>query len=177
MGKQLSREAWLVQGQRALASEGPNALRVVQLASKLGVTRGSFYWHFRDIEDFCSQLLEEWRQRSTDEIIRDLDTEAEPVRLKLLFRRAFKAQDTLERAMRAWALDNIAVKQAVAEVDKERVSYVCRLLKSAGLSERKAQSRASFIYFAYLGHTLILDTVLSEITDTALDDLADLFRG
>ena len=73
MTDRLDREDWINQGLRTLAEEGANALKVGPMAGRLGVSRGSFYWHFRDIGDFQAQLLRRWQERSTDQVIRDLE--------------------------------------------------------------------------------------------------------
>ena len=73
MGDRLTRSEWLRHGLRTLASDGPGALKIGPMASKLNVSRGSFYWHFRDLEDFRRQLLQHWQETSTDNVIEDLD--------------------------------------------------------------------------------------------------------
>ena len=73
MSRRLGKLDWIKHGLVTLARDGPNALRVEAMAKKLRVSRGSFYWHFRDIKDFRSQLLRSWEDRSTDQVIQDLD--------------------------------------------------------------------------------------------------------
>ena len=67
MQDQLSKDDWIAQGLRTLAREGANALKVGPMSARLKVSRGSFYWHFRDIADFRVQVLRSWlaRLRST----------------------------------------------------------------------------------------------------------------
>lgn len=60
-GRALDREAWLAAGLDAIAEEGFGAARILSLAKRLGVTRGSFYWHFRNHDAFVRALLEQWR--------------------------------------------------------------------------------------------------------------------
>ena len=58
----LTRSAWLDHGLRTLARQGADALKVGPLATALNVSRGSFYWHFKDIADFRTQLLQSWQE-------------------------------------------------------------------------------------------------------------------
>src|ERR1700731_1432717 len=58
MNDRLTKSDWIRHGLRTLAKDGPNALKVGPMSTKLKVSRGSFYWHFRDIADFRSQLLQ-----------------------------------------------------------------------------------------------------------------------
>jgi len=98
-----------------LARDGANALKVGPMATQLKVSRGSFYWHFRDIADFRSQVLQGWQERTTEQVIRDLEAgKDEPDRLKHLMRRAFVTKRSLERAIRSWAAEDKDVAATVA---------------------------------------------------------------
>jgi AcrR family transcriptional regulator len=122
MDDRLTRSDWIEHGLRTLASDGANALKVGPMATKLKVSRGSFCWHFQDIADFRSQVLRCWQDRTTEQVIRDLETaRAEPDRLKHLMRRAFVTKRGLERAIRSWAAEDKNVAAIVAAVDTRRV--------------------------------------------------------
>src|SRR5277367_3768412 len=104
MNDRLTQSDWIRHGFRTLAKQGANALKVGPMSTELKVSRGSFYWHFRDIADFRSQLLRSWQETSTDQVVQDLDArEGEPGRLKQLTRRAFAGTRNLDRAIRSWA--------------------------------------------------------------------------
>jgi AcrR family transcriptional regulator len=136
---------------RTLANEGANALKVGPMATTLKVSRGSFYWHFRDIADFRSQVLQSWRERTTDQVIQELEAaKAEPDRLKHLMRRAFVAKRSLDRSIRSWAAEDEDVARIVASADASRVAYIAKLLVAAGVQSRRALPRAAFMYWAYL---------------------------
>jgi len=115
MNDRLTKDDWIAHGLQTLAHDGANALKAGPMAEKLKVSRGSFYWHFRDIADFRAQLLRAWAERSTDRVIRDLDArKAEPDRLKQLMKRAFAAKRDLDRAIRSWAAEDEDVAKVVA---------------------------------------------------------------
>src|SRR5215470_12826656 len=88
MNDRLTKSDWIEHGLRTLAREGASTLKVGPMATKLRVSRGSFYWHFRDIADFRSQVLRSWQERMTDQVIQEIAEKAEPDRLKHLMRRA-----------------------------------------------------------------------------------------
>ena len=73
MTDQLSAKDWLDQGLRTLASSGFTALKAEPLAKAMGVSRGSFYWHFADIGAFHAAILEHWREVAAEQIIADLE--------------------------------------------------------------------------------------------------------
>src|SRR5690606_41238656 len=66
--EQLSRDDWLDAAASAIAEGGFDNLRVLLLAKKLGVTRGSFYWHFKDHQDLVVSFLQRWRERRLAEL-------------------------------------------------------------------------------------------------------------
>jgi AcrR family transcriptional regulator len=177
MNDRLSKDDWIGQGLRTLAHDGSNALKVGPMAEKLKVSRGSFYWHFRDIADFRAQLLQAWAERSTDQVIRELDArKGEPDRLKLLMKRAFADKRGLDRAIRSWAAEDDDVARIVASVDGRRVAYIAKMLVAAGVESQRARHRAAFLYWAYLGQAIVMDPRHSSIAASAVDDISELFE-
>jgi AcrR family transcriptional regulator len=173
----LTRAEWIRHGLRTLANDGPGALKVGPMASGLKVSRGSFYWHFRDMADFRAQLLRSWQERSTDQVIRDLDArEGEPDRLKDLMRRAFAGTRKLERAIRSWAAENADVAAAVASVDARRVAGIAKLLAEAGVDGERAARRAAFLYWAFLGQPVVMDASHASMPAEAMDEISALFE-
>src|SRR4051794_6442265 len=75
--------AWIDEGLRALAAGGPGAVRIEPLAKALGVTRGGFYWHFRDRGALLEALLDTWERRSTDEVLERVEREGGDARAKV----------------------------------------------------------------------------------------------
>lgn len=176
MSERLTKSDWIEHGLRTLANEGASALKAGPMAEKLNVSRGSFYWHFRDIADFRSQLLRSWQERSTEQVIREIAGRDEPDRLRRLMRRAFAAKPVLDRAIRSWAAEDGEVAAIVASVDARRVTYIAGLLVEAGVDRQKAPSRAAFMYWAYLGQATVMDPRHSSMTPSAMDDISDLFE-
>jgi AcrR family transcriptional regulator len=173
----LTRSDWIKHGLRTLAKEGAHALKVGPMSTALNVSRGSFYWHFRDIADFRSELLRSWQERSTDQVIQDLEVQkAEPERLKHLLRRALTTKRDLDRAIRSWAAEDPDVAKIVAAVDDRRVAYIAGMLVAAGVESRQALPRAAFMYWAYLGQTMVMDPRHSSLSAVAIDDISDLFE-
>src|ERR671934_2749006 len=74
----LSRERWIEAALDALADGGVAAVAVEPLAVRLGVTKGSFYWHFRDRDQLLAAALKEWERTGTEELIKRLDQIADP---------------------------------------------------------------------------------------------------
>ncbi len=178
MDARLTKTDWLDHGLRTLAASGANALKVAPMSEALQVSRGSFYWHFKDIADFRSELLRCWRERTTDQIIEELEAqESEAGRLNYLMKRALNDDHRLDRAIRNWAAEDADVAKIVATVDAGRVAYVARMLEAVGVREPQASSRAAFMYWAYLGQAVVMDPRHASIAQTCLDEICDLFKN
>ncbi|CEJ12522.1 hypothetical protein BN1110_02821 [bacterium YEK0313] len=185
MTDRLTPADWIAHGLDTLARRGPNALRVGAMAAGLHVSRGSFYWHFRDIGDFRDRLLKAWLDEATEQVIARIDAApAGPGRLKALLRSAFVTRPGLadagrafaaEAAIRAWAVEDPAVAAMVAAVDERRISYICGELAAAGLDSRTALGRATFLYWAYLGEARAMNARDGAVDSAAIDDIAALF--
>ena len=155
MVDQLSAKDWLSHGMKTLANEGFAALRVVPLAKAMGVSRGSFYWHFADIDAFHLEILKLWRDIAAERIIADIEAVSEKDNaLELLLRRVLGERRGLENAVRRWAVVDPAAKDAVQAIDKRRVSYVEGLLRTSGVAPHDAGLRAQILYWTYLGFAL-----------------------
>lgn len=178
MADQLSAKDWLDQGLRVLAKSGFTALKAEPLAKALGVSRGSFYWHFKDIDAFHAAVLDHWRDVAAEQIIANIEASAKHESpLAALLRQAFQGRLGLERAVRTWATVDPAARKAVRAIDRRRLGYVKTMLKSAGHPPRVARARAQILYWAFLGFALS-DKSLSPGRQAAVfDELIRLASG
>src|SRR5271170_7353489 len=104
MTDQLSARDWLDRGLKVLAEQGFTALKAEPLAKAMGVSRGSFYWHFADVEAFHAAILSHWREVAAERIIADVEASAGNEKpLQVLLRRVFGERLALESAVRSWA--------------------------------------------------------------------------
>jgi AcrR family transcriptional regulator len=153
MADQLTAKNWLDQGLRTLASHGFTALKAEPLAKVMGVSRGSFYWHFADIGAFHAALLQRWHEVAAEQIIAGVEADAggeEPI--ARLLRRVFGFKPALENAVRSWATHDAVARNAVQAIDQRRLSYVESLLAASGLPSSIARARAQILYWAFLGY-------------------------
>jgi AcrR family transcriptional regulator len=155
MADQLSAKDWLDQGLRALATSSFTALKAEPLAKAMGVSRGSFYWHFADIGAYHAAILKHWREVAGEQIIADLEAAANhDSPLPRLLRRAFGTRPALENAVRTWATVDPAARAAVQAIDARRLNYLESMFRSAGLSAETARARAQILYWTFLGYAL-----------------------
>lgn len=149
----LSRDQWIAAAYRTLAEQGWAQVNIEKLAKRLGVTKGSFYWHFRDRGELVAALLEKWNEQL---VIGRVEAAGGNAREKIhnLLDIVIKANrqargGALELAMRAWARQDPEAAQVVEAVDQERIDYTARLFVELGFSKGEAEARA-FLLYAYI---------------------------
>ncbi|GGI30310.1 TetR/AcrR family transcriptional regulator [Bradyrhizobium guangdongense] len=176
MTEQLSADDWIKQGLKALARSGFTALKADPLAKALGVSRGSFYWHFADLGAFHAAVLKRWREIAAEEIIAGVEAVGgEP--LKALLRRSFGARLDLERAVRNWAAFDPAAQTAVRAIDRRRLDYIEALLQRRGFSATTARARAQLLYWTFLGFALSGTPVPPARLQGLLDEILDMLSA
>ncbi|PCH66452.1 MAG: transcriptional regulator [Rhodobacteraceae bacterium] len=151
----LSKQDWLKAGFRALTKHGPSGLKAEPLARSLGTTKGSFYWHFKDIGQFREAMMAHWEQRAYTDVVSHLEAEPSvPKRLRLLGQIAANAawpdygDGPIEPAIRAWSRSEAMAAQAVLRVDARRLHYLGGLLAEIGLTN---PDFARIIYAGLIG--------------------------
>jgi AcrR family transcriptional regulator len=164
MSKRLGRQEWIDAGLETLAVQGVEAVRVERLAEKLDVTKGSFYWHFKDRRALLEALLEAWRTRTTSDIIERVETHGGNAQARLagLFKIVGRADLGLDRSVRNWAAHDDAAQAALQNVDRRRIDYLQSLFIEIGFSSSAAKARARFAYHAMVGQMTMNDKVIEE---------------
>ena len=175
------REDWILAGFRALVAGGPEAVRVEPVARGLGLTKGSFYWHFDGLAAWHAAMLDYWEARAFSDIVAALAA-VEPglPRLRRLItvigemRSADHGGAAAEPALRDWARWQPLVRVAVDRVDGARLRYVAQCLADGGHPD---PTLARLFYASHLGLE-VLSLSDGEAGTAALLQLVDLFdRG
>jgi AcrR family transcriptional regulator len=158
----LTPESWVEAATTVLVDQGIDHVRVDVLAGQLGVTRGSFYWHFRDREDLLRRVLQAWSERSTAQLTQRLATARadahEQLRdvISLPFRgRAAAKAARIELAIRAWARRDELARQAVDAADAARIGYHRQIFSALGFADEDAQQRAFLLYGYEVAESLL----------------------
>ncbi len=167
--RRLSRQDWLDAAMTNLAKHGHQSLRAERLAKLLGVSRGSFYWHFSDVENFEQAVLAHWETVSVD-LPYASATEGQDLSTALpkLIRKVFRSPVALERAVRSWATISPMAARVLSRVDQRRLSLLAKLIPSSEASPDKTNARALILYWAYLGHVTMAETNVDDVVITAL---------
>jgi len=169
----LSAADWELAALESIAEQGVRSLAVETLARRLGVTKGSFYWHFRNREALLTAALERWEHDGAAKIIAPIERIADPrQRLPELFRRvSHQLQTHRVYAALLRALDDPQVVAVVARASQRRMQFLTAIYREAGLAPSQTLNRARLTYAAYVGFlqlnfTLGLPRLSAEEFDT-----------
>lgn len=152
--------AWINAALEALGAEGPAAVRVEALAKRLGVTKGSFYWHFRDRDDLLVRMLDAWAEARVaaigEQVRRGDDPAATLEELLAIYTKSPNPRGlAVELSIRALARQNAAAAAATARVDEARLAQVAALFERQGIGTAEAAARALLFYSFLFGQSLL----------------------
>ena len=158
---QLDPERWVEIAIDLLASDGIAGLRVEVLAKRCGVTKGSFYWHFKDRQALLAAVLERWKEGR----IRDIEktTAVMPGKERDQLHFAIEVYGAsrnrkgmaIELAVRDWARHDAQAAAIVESVDLYRLDCTRKLFVSTGMSDAEAKSRSLLLYACVFGLSLM----------------------
>lgn len=154
----IGKSKWIGAAVEALGNGGVEAVRVERLARALGVTKGSFYWHFEDRTALLTAVLDVWEREGTEVIIEEIERGGGDARLRVrrLWDRTSGQSDlSPELAIRDWARREDAVAERVRRVDTRRMDYLRRLLGEVSSDPSDVEARALLLYALLIGSHFI----------------------
>jgi AcrR family transcriptional regulator len=152
------RSQWIDEGLRILAAGGPDAVRIEPLAESLGVTRGGFYWHFKDRGTLLDEMLDTWEQASTDEVVQRVEAEGGDARRKIRRAGALTfSRDLLpiDLAVRDWSRRDPSVAKRLRRVDDRRMEYLRSLFRTFCSDESDVEARCMLAFSLVIGNHFI----------------------
>ena len=153
--KQLQRVDWLLKALDIFVAEGIDAVRITRLAEDLGVTRGSFYWHFENREDLISALVSYWKDKNTSAITESVANAANLAEgIFRFFETCIDAalfDPRLDLALREWARRSDSVRNMVDIEDEARIASLREFFNRFGYAMPEALIRARVLYFSQIG--------------------------
>lgn len=158
---QLDRSTWIHATLDALSDNGVGSIRVETLAKRLQVTKGSFYWHFKDRQDLLDAVLETWRDGRIRDIIKQ--TRPEPGQEEAQIYHVINVYSAgrndkgilIELAMREWARRDPTVRKIVEEVDTARLNCARDLFVACGMQQEEASTRSVLLYAYVFGFSMM----------------------
>lgn len=152
MADRKTRDDWIRAASVALRAAGIDAVKVEALARDLGVTKGSFYWHFEDRNDLLEALLELW-EAETEELIEAAASGGTPSdRIVTFFTGAARVGlHPPDLEIFAWARHDPRIAARAARVEGHRMAFLAEQLTASGVPPSEAERRAEIGYLATLG--------------------------
>ncbi|MFC3227957.1 TetR/AcrR family transcriptional regulator [Marinibaculum pumilum] len=177
----LTADDWIACAAEVLETEPVRSLRIATLCARLGVTKGSFYWHFGSRQDLLAALLGDWRRRMTLDVISRL-SQASPTidtllrnTLALIRKKRPGRQTATERGIREWARSEPEARAALLEVDETRLAFFEGQFAKAGFDAGEARLRGYAAYALMMGDSVLKDTIGDRVhTDRYLDRVIDM---
>ncbi len=153
--KQLQRFDWLRQALEVFVSEGIDAVRITRLADDLGVTRGSFYWHFENREDLIDALVGYWKDKNTAAItqaVASVDSLADGIfRFFETCIDAASFDPRLDLAIREWSRRSAPIRALVDREDAARIDALQTFFALFDYPMPDALIRARVLYYSQIG--------------------------
>ncbi|MEZ5995794.1 MAG: TetR/AcrR family transcriptional regulator [Hyphomonadaceae bacterium] len=153
----MSREGWISGARNLLIEGGVAQVRLEPLASRLGVTTGSFYWHFSGRDDLLAALLDDWTETNTQSFVRvtaNDETGAEEMFAAFIdvWVRQRGFSPAYDAAVREWARTAPDVASMVRQVDRKRIGLLRSIFLRLGYDDDRAEVRARIMYYHQVGH-------------------------
>ncbi|CAN5274251.1 TetR/AcrR family transcriptional regulator [soil metagenome] len=160
--ERLSKHDWIVAALQEVGNGGVAQVRIEVLARVLGVTKGSFYWHFKDRDALLGEMLRFWQQSLTSEVGRFVRTKIETPRERLSYLLGLASEDrsdvpggTTEHALREWARSSELARHAISDVDSERLTIIAEIYRDMGMSKSRAAAAALLALSHLIGVNVI----------------------
>jgi AcrR family transcriptional regulator len=149
----LSADDWAQAALDLIAEAGVQAVAVEPLARRLGVTKGSFYWHFPSRDALLQAALERWENVEQEAVFGQLEKVSDPrERLRALIQMvAHEMSLHVVYSALLQALDHPVVKPVIGRVSERRLDHLERSYRDVGFGEDDARNRARLAYTAYVG--------------------------
>ncbi|WP_169508980.1 TetR/AcrR family transcriptional regulator [Amorphus coralli] len=153
---------WVETGLKMLARGNVDDVRVEVIARELKVTKGSFYWHFKNRQDLLERILEHWTDWATVQITRWARSEGETPRDRLVWLLTLPARSRpdkhgadIELAIRNWARQDPLAAETVRRVDEMRADFFGELLARPDLGADTLAERVAIAQSFMLGEALL----------------------
>ncbi len=153
----VTREDWLAMARDTLVNDGAEQVKILSLAERMGVSRSSFYWYFRNRNDLLDALLEDWEARNTSSIAAHCTRPAANITEAVLnFFRCFidpaRFDRGLDFAVREWSRRDETLRTRIDTADANRIATVTAMFARFGYDALEADARARILYFMQLGY-------------------------
>jgi AcrR family transcriptional regulator len=156
----LSRKDWIDFALQKLPKEGIEKVTIAALARDLNVTKGSFYWHFKDHDDLLQAMLARWEETGSEVVFSEVERVGGDAKRRLrhmsdiIFRR-YANQLNFEMALREWGRKDKKIRDIIGQEDERRMDYMRGLFQEIYDDPKVAEAKAWLLFSLYVGETVI----------------------
>jgi AcrR family transcriptional regulator len=149
----LSASDWEQQALEVIAEQGITALAIEPLARRMGITKGSFYWHFSSRESLLEQALQSWEEHDARNLATSMNAISDPRARLIAFVRGVSRERLTHNVYSALcaAADHPQVEPVLERVARRRMAQIARAFCELGFASETAEHRARLTYSVYLG--------------------------
>lgn len=152
-----SEDLWLDAAYGVLTTAGVEAVKVMPLAKMLGLTRTSFYWHFKDRDALLEAMVQRWERRNTGTLVARCEAFAASVSEAMLnvfdcWLNPALFDSRLDLAIRNWARTDPALQARLDRADAARSAAMAAMFRRFGFPEVQAQVRAQTVLYTQIGY-------------------------
>ena len=175
-------EIWLDAAYDLLVEGGVEAVKVMPLAAKLGLSRTSFYWHFADREALLAGLIARWQSQNTDNLIARTQAPAATIAEAMLnvndcWITPALFDSRMEFAIRTWALTDPALASVLKAVDETRIQALTAMFEAFAYPPLEARLRAQTVYLTQVGYIAMRTEESLELRQQRIPDYVLIFTG
>lgn len=177
-----SEEAWLAAAYEELTANGVEAVKIMPLAKKLGVSRTSFYWHFKDREALLEAMIRHWEDKNTGNLVARTEAYAANISEAIfnLFDCWLDAElfdSRLDLAIRNWARTDKALQQRLDQADQRRETALAAMLERFGYEAENALVRARTMIYTQIGYISMQIRQQEDRRLALMPDYLEVFTG
>ncbi|MDP7425543.1 MAG: TetR/AcrR family transcriptional regulator [Rhodospirillales bacterium] len=156
----LTRENWIDFALQRLTEEGIDKVTITGLARELSVTKGSFYWHFKDRDDLLQAMLVRWEESGSKFVFGEVErVGGDAVRrlkhLSDIVIRRYGDQLNLELALRDWGRKDLKIANILRQEDEKRIDYISGLFVEIYGDVKVAEAKAWLLFSLFVGEIII----------------------
>lgn len=155
-GKKADREVWLSAALEVLRERGIDGIKIVPLANRLGLTSGSFYWHFKNVQDLLDSVLDHWEHHLTDHIVTEaqaFDGAPEDRILNLMLQVIREDAAVPDHAISVWAKSDATAHLTYLRTVQKRFDFATWMFEQVGFRPEDASARGRLMVTSLMGES------------------------
>lgn len=177
-----SEDVWLAAACEVLTESGIEAVKIMPLAKRLGLTRTGFYWHFKDRDALLEAMTKRWEDKNTGNLIARTEAYAESISEAMfnlfdcwLDETLFDAR--LDLAIRNWARNDAALQARLDQADAKRRDAIAAMFRRFGYSDEQAQVRSMTVIYTQIGYISMQISEDLQQRIARMPDYIEVFTG